>query len=172
MNGHVFIMNMNKKSSDYQEANNPTRKIAIFLDLSEIVHIAWNAYKRDFSNLTDYSFNVVGDTFKQIVFRVCRHVMGQLKDQSVKREGDHEFAMSMVSVIQQVISETGVIINDNYVDELTLRIVHSIEQAFLHRMHEECPVVYNEGYVDILDFKIGTIVDDPEHLTAIIQLLV
>ena len=166
-------MNMNKKNSNLQEASKPTRKLGIYLDLSEIVHIAWNTYKKDFNNLTDYSFNVVGDTFKQTVFRVCRYVMGQLKDKSIDQTAAHaDFAMSMVPVIQQVISETGVIVDPNYVDGLTLKVVHAIEQAFLHRLADECPVVYHEGYVDIIDFRIGTVVDDPEHLTAIIQLLV
>lgn len=165
-------MNTNKKNLELQEVNKTGRKLSLYIDLSEIIHIGWEIFKRDFPNLSDYSFNVVGQTFKQIVFRICKHVMHQLKMQTTARDSDMDFALSIGIVLEQVITETGVIVDKDHVEDLTLRVVHGIEQIFMQRMAEECPVVYNEGYVQIVDFRIGTIVDEPDHLTAIIELLV
>jgi hypothetical protein len=163
---------MNKKSSESPVVTKPTRKLCIFLDLGEVIQVAWNLYAADFDNLTDYSFNVVGDTFKQVVYSVCRNVLGHLKDKTLKSGGDYDFAMQMATTVQQIMAETGVSGDDKLHEQIALKLVHGIEEAFLNRMFYECPVVYNDNLIEITDFSIGTIVDDPEHLTAIIHLLV
>lgn len=165
-------MNMNKKSSGFPEENKPTRKLCIYLDLGELVQIAWNIYSADCDNLTEYSFNVVGETFKQIVYSVCRNTLGHLKDKTLKSTGDYEFAMQMSDIVQQVMAETGVLGDKTRCEQIALKLVNGLEEAFLNRLFYECPVVFNDNLIVITDFSIGTIVDDPEHLTAIIHLLV
>lgn len=165
-------MSMNKTSSESLVVTKPTRKLCIYLDLGEMVQIAWNLYSSDFDNLTEYSFNVVGETFKQIVYSVCRNTLGHLKDKTLKAVGDYEFAMQMSDIVEQVMGETGVIGDKTICEQIALKLVNGIEETFLNRLFYECPVVFNDNLIVITDFSIGTIVDDPEHLTAIIHLLV
>ena len=159
-------MNLNKTGSEPLAGNKPTRKISIFLDLGELIQIAWNIYAAEFPNLTDYSFNVVGETFKHIVYSTCRNTLRHLSEKTLKPTGDYEFAMQTATTIQQIMAETGVSGSDSLHEQIALKLVHGIEEAFLNRMFIECPVIYNDNLIEITDFNIGTIVDDPEHLTA------